>query len=90
MNDENENETGVIMFTVKFPEGAAETLEARKEMTIGEFKQKLSNEKYPMESRMLILHHRGKKLDENKTFEDYNITSEDIIHVLVKLPGGCY
>jgi hypothetical protein len=31
---------------------------------------------------------KGKNLEENKTFGDYDISSDDTLHVLVRLSGG--
>ena len=54
--------------------------------TLKETKIKIENkEKIPLEQQRLLF--AGKELEDNKTFNDYNIKNEDTIHLALRLKG---
>ena len=68
------------------PAGKTLTLEVEKGETIEQVKAKIENKAgIPSEQQRLV--YRGKPLEEAKTLEDYNITAENIIHLLIRLKG---
>ena len=87
----NNNETDKEKFTItlKTIQGDAEEFQVEKKMTIKEFGKKYIKEKGFSENTIMLFNFKGKKLDENKTFGDYNITPDDTIHILIRLHGGC-
>ena len=89
MNNENdENNTDEITLSIKNFNSDTMPFTVRKDMTIGEFKMKYIEATHPDENARLLFNFNGKKLDEKKTFKDYDIKDGDMIHALIRLSGG--
>ena len=67
----NNNETNQEKFTItlKTIQGDAEEFQVEKKMTIKQFGKQYIKEKGFSENTIMIFNFKGKKLDENKTFE---------------------
>ena len=59
-----------------------------KDDDINVLKQKLNDEEGipPQEQRLVF---GGKELKPGKTFDDYNITKNSTVHLVLRLVGGC-
>ena len=77
---------GVIKILFKMLTGKNFYLLVKSSDTLKETKIKIENkEKIPIEQQRLLF--AGKELEDNKTFNDYNIKNEDTIHLALRLKG---
>ena len=86
---DDESETGEFTICIKTVQGDTDNYQVKKEMTINELRQKYCRDKNFNAGTHVKFNFKGKNLDDNKTFKDYDISSDDTLHVLVRLSGGC-
>lgn len=86
MENENENDT-VHQIQVKTLTGNTLMLNVRPTDTILSIKQQIMQQQaIPVDQQRLIC--SGKQLEDNLKVEDYNITQDSVLHLVLRLRGG--
>lgn len=85
--DEGE-ETGDFTICIKTVQGDTDNYTVSKNMKIEELKNKYCKDKGFNQGTHVKFNFKGKNLEEGKTFGDYDISSDDTLHVLIRLSGG--
>jgi ubiquitin C len=86
---DDETETGEFTICIKTVQGDTDNFQVRKDMKIDELRKKYCEDKgFNRSGTHVKFNFKGKNLEENKTFGDYDISSDDTLHVLVRLSGG--
>ena len=87
---DDDYDTNELRFYIRTIQGDSMLFTVTKDTKIEDFEKKYRKE-MKMKSKCgatLDFLFLGRKLDKSKTFADYNICQEDIIHLLMRI-GGC-
>lgn len=72
---------------IKSINGKTRTIEVEKTDTVMQIKEKIQDKEgiLPTEQRLI---YAGKNLEDNRTMEDYNITTDSTLHLVLRVRGG--
>ena len=72
---------------IKSINGKTRTIEVEKTDTVAQIKTKIQEKEgiLPSEQRLIFA---GKNLEDNRTMEDYNITADTTLHLVLRVRGG--